>query len=1185
MTDKEMRSILIEYLAINNREFRIFQEKSIGSSICDLMLVTDRLCGFEIKSDSDNFERIERQVAAYEQFFDENTLVVGGKYLHTAQEKVPESWGILCIERHGVLKVRAAAKNKKVSVQKQLSVLWRMELKNLLAENNLPAFTYKTKEFIIDRIAESVSAERLAGQIVHELLTRDYSLYDAKDLTIRSREQAKEVAQGGFFTEDLADRLSEENLAEFTLDKWMEIYQRALQVREKKEITIQKRIEKWREHAISYRDIEVSLGVPWVSLDMVQDFVRDVFKIKDSKYAVFYEPITGHWSCTRSEYINKEVQSVYGLPRYNAFRILEATLNLREIKIYNGTAYNEGETLAALEKQKRIKEAFASWVWQDEDRRWEIEEAYNCMFENCEIKQYDGKALAFAGMNEKIRLFDYQKNAVQKIISTPNTLLSFDVGSGKTYIMIAAAMQMRQSGVSDKNLFVVPNNIVGQWEQMFCLLYPAAKVLTVEPKSFTPEKRQKMLRQMRDGDYDGIVIAYSCFEMIPLSRKYLAEQMQRALSAFDAELENYKGKYTLNDTPLKNQKKYILKTMQDFIGAMEPEAAGDLTFEDLHINTLFLDEAHNYKNIPIRTNLRNLRGINTKGSNKCFEMLIKVRCVQSANGGRGAVFATGTPLSNSISDTYNMQMYLQYEDMEKRNLSQFDNWVKTFAKVEPVCEIDVDTSGFRMVNRFTEFVNLPELSKLFAKVSVFYAMDGKDLPKQCDYKDCILEKGSELAAYLEKLYARTEKIRRGKVPKWQDNMLKISTDGRKAALHMRLVGGDQPFDEHNKLFRCMENVLQIYEQYPQSTQLIFCDISTPKNNSFNVYGELRRCLKEREIPAREIAFIHSYKSEEEKKELFDSVNEGKIRILLGSTFKLGIGANVQSKLKAVHHLDVPWRPADMVQREGRILRRGNENDEVFICRYIVKGSFDAYSWQILENKQKFISQFLSGTEYQRTVEDLENQELTYAQVKALALAQPLMKEYAEKMNELRAARIVLQTEEELKRKREQDIVALEERIAEEKERLAATEGNKRYAEGLDIAAMKETIAQCARVVTENLFGTPLRKIGSLAEFEISVPEKQSQTKPYLCFERAGATYFVEFGKSIAGNTIRLKHFLSGFDKIVKNIEKAIRNYEKLKNSLEEQQRETSASAGLVMRLERETEKLFEKIQKHGSLKS
>lgn len=1182
MTDKEMRCILIEYLAINNREFRIFQEKNIGSSICDLMLVTDRLCGFEIKSDSDNFERIGRQVAAYEQFFDENTLVVGGRYLHTAQEKVPESWGILCIERHGILKVRAAAKNKKVSVKAQLSVLWRMELKNLLAENNLPAFTYKTKEFIIDRIAENVPAGRVSGQIVHELLTRDYSLYGAKDFTIRSKEEAKEAAESGFPSDDLADRLSEENLSEFTLDKWMEIYQRALKVREQKQAVLQKRREPRKEHAIPYRDIAVSLGVPWVSPGIIKDFVRDVFKIRDAGCTVFYEPVTGHWSCTRSEYFNKEVRSVYGLPHYNAFRILEATLNLREIRIYSGTVYNEGETLAALEKQKRIRGAFADWVWQDEDRRWEIEEAYNRMFGNCAIKQYDGKALVFAGMNEEIRLFGYQKNAVQKIVSTPNTLLSFDVGSGKTYIMVAAAMLMRESGVSEKNLFVVPNNIVGQWEQMFCLLYPSAKVLTVEPGSFTPEKRQKMLRQMRDGDYDGIIIAYSCFEMIPLSQKYLAEQLQRALNALDAELKRYGGTYSVNVTPLNNQKKYILKAMQDFIASMQPEAAGDLTFEDLHVNTLFLDEAHNYKNIPIRTNLRNLRGINTKGSGKCLDMLMKVRCVQNANGGRGAVFATGTPLSNSISDTYNMQMYLQREELEKRSLSQFDNWVKTFAKVETVCEIDVDTSGFRMVNRFTEFANLPELSALFAQVSVFYAMDRKDLPGQCDYGDCIVEKGKELSAYMEKLYSRTEKIRSGKVPKWEDNMLKVSTDGRKAALHMRLTGGDQPFDEHNKLFRCTENVLKIYEQYPHSTQLIFCDISTPKSSGFNIYAELRRRLKERGIPAREIAFIHSSKSEEGKKELYDSVNEGKVRVLLGSTFKLGIGANVQCKLKAIHHLDVPWRPADMVQREGRILRRGNENDEVIIYRYIVKGSFDAYSWQILENKQKFISQFLSGTEYQRTVEDLENQELTYAQVKALALAQPLMKEYAEKMNELRAARIVLQAEEEMARKRERDLLAVEEKIARERERLAAAERDERYARTLDLPAMKGEIARCARSAAEKLFGSPSQRVGALAEFEIYTPEKQSQANPYLRAVRAGASYSVPCGESAAGNAARFRHFLSGFGKIVRNIAEGLEKAEKNRGLLAAQRNGESSAEEKIVRLEKETAAIFQKIQNGGA---
>lgn len=1181
MTDKEMRRILIEYLTINNKEFRIFQEKSIGSSVCDVMLVTDRLCGFEIKSDSDNFERIGRQVAAYEQFFDENTLVVGGRYLQTAQEKVPESWGILCIERHGVLKVRAAAKNKNVSRKAQLSVLWRMELKNLLAKNNLPAFTYKTKEFIIDRIAESVPPERMAKQIVHELLTRDYSLYEAKDLTIRSREDAGKAAESEFPADDLADRLSEEDLSAFTLDKWMEIYRRALEVREQKQAAAQRRTEQRRVHAVSYRDIAVSLGVPWVSVDIIEDFIRDVFKVGVDRFTINYEPVTGHWTCTRRAYLSKEVESIYGLPDYNAFRILEATLNLREIKIYDGGKYDEARTIAALEKQKKIQDAFAGWVWQDEDRRWEIEEAYARMFDGCGAGHFDGSGLIFPGMNEAVKLFDYQKDAVQKIISTPNTLLAFDVGAGKTYIMIAAAMQMRKSGVSEKNLFVVPNNIVGQWELMFRDLYPAAKVLAIEPREFTPEKRLKMLRQMRDGDYDGMIIAYSCFEMIPLSRKYLTEQMQGALNELNAELERYRGTLSFNEAPLKSRKKSIVKTMQGLINAMEPESADGLTFEDLHINTLFLDEAHNYKNIPIRTNLRYLRGVNTKGSKKCFEMLLKVRSVQEANGGRGAVFATGTPLSNSISDTYNMQMYLQYEDLKKRNLCQFDNWVKTFAQVETVCEVDVDTSGFRMVDRFTQFVNLPELSKLFSAVSVFYAMEGKDLPESCRYENCTLEAGSELSAYMENLYSRTERIRARRVPKFQDNMLKITTDGRKAALHLRLVGGSQPYDEHNKLFYCVKNAAEIYRQYPGCTQIIFCDTSTPQGGAFNIYGELRRCLQGEGIPAKEIAFIHSYKNEEQKQALYEKVNGGEIRILLGSTFKLGIGANVQKKLKAVHHLDVPWRPADMVQREGRIMRRGNENREVFVFRYIMKGSFDAYSWQILENKQKFISQFLSGTEYQRTIEDLENVELTYAQVKALSLAQPLMKEYMQKKNELRAAQIALMAEESIEEERARKIAEIEENIAKTSEKLAKTEENARYAAGLDVAGIKEELARSAQAIASNLFSENSREVGTVAGFAIRAPERQSLQKPGFFLEREGASYFVEFGKSVAGNSARLKNFLQGFEKAADKLRDSLKKLKERRRQLLEQQKGDPAAAEKIERLKAQLAELFQKIQGRG----
>ena len=482
-----------------------------------------------------------------------------------------------------------------------------------------------------------------------------------------------------------------------------------------------------------------------------------------------------------------------------------------------------------------------------------------------------------------------------------------------------------------------------------------------------------------------------------------------------------------------------------------------------------------------------------------------------------------------------------------------------------------------MINRFTKFVNMPELSRLLGQVSVFYAMDRKELPEQCDYRDCIIEKSKELSAYMLFLYERTQKIRAKQVAKEQDNMLKVSTDGRKAALHMRLVGGDQPYDEHNKLFWCAENVTAIYEKDPQSTQLIFCDISTPKN-SFNIYQELSRRLKERGIPAREIAFIHSYKSEESRKQLFDEINMGKIRVLIGSTFKLGIGANVQSKLKAIHHLDVPWRPADMVQREGRILRRGNENDEVYIYRYITKGSFDAYSWQILENKQKFISQFLSGTEYQRTVEDLENQELTYAQVKALALAQPLMKEYTEKMNELRATQILLQTEEKIARETRSEIAGLDKQIAKMRNDIMLTGQNKLYEEGLNFSDFQINFEKCVQLIENKLFGAASQKIGELAEFHVYTPEKQSQSKPYLCFERLGIVYFVEFGNSKSGNMTRLKNFLKGFDKILQNFRKELINCENKKELLEDRLREKSLTAEKIKRLEKEVQELFNKIK-------
>lgn len=1175
MNDKEIRNILVGYLSATNKNYRIFQEKNIGSSICDVMLVTDKLCGFEIKSDSDNFIRLKKQTEAYNEFFDENTLVVGQTHLKEALAKTPEDWGIWCVELTQVKIIRSATKNKKTNIEKQLSILWKIELQNLLLKNSLPAMQSKPKEDIIKKLS-AIPKKILKPQLIEELMTRDYSVFNAKDFTLKSSDSHGEQSENNLENE-LADALSENDLSKFTLDRWMEIYKKAFELRAKKEELSKKSIHS-NTHKISYLDINVSLGVPWISLDIVKDFLREVFKLHKPDQHIYYEPITGHWSCDRCSFISNEINYVYGLPTYNAMRILEATLNMREVKIYSYGKYYEELTLAAREKQQKIIQAFQEWVWQDEDRKWEIEEAYNKIFASYGSVNYDGSKLSFNNISEKIKLYDYQKNAVQKIISTPNTLLAFEVGAGKTYVMIAAAMYMRQIGMSEKNLFVVPNNIVGQWETMFVNLYPQAKLLVVEPNSFGIDKRQKVLRLMRDGDFDGIIIAYSCFELIPLSAKYLTEKMKAEISKLQNEICNPKLCCTPNAAALANRQKFIKKSIEDFISAITPAVHNGVYFEELGINTIFLDEAHNYKNIPIKSSMKTIRGVNLKGSEKCLDMLFKVRCVQEMNEGRGAVFATGTPLSNSISDTYNMQVYLQHQELEKANLIQFDNWAKTFARIKNVCEIDVDTSSFRMVNKFSRFVNLPELSKMFSQIAVFHSANEIDLPEKCLYFDEVIEKSEELSSYMQSIYDRTEKIRTKQVTKEQDNMLKVSTDGRKAALSTTLVGLPQTYDKHNKIFVCANNVIELYNKYPSSCQIVFCDFATPSNKVFNVYAELKKLLKQKGIPDREIAFVHSYDKEEDRKTLFEKVNNGDIRILIGSTVKLGIGANVQQKLKALHHLDVPWRPADMVQREGRIIRRGNENDEIFIYRYIVKGSFDAYSWQILENKQKFISQFLSGTQKERSVEDLETQELNYAQVKALALDEPLMKEYTEKLNELRLAKIVMSTSNALKEHQIEEKQKLIDNNNYLRQKLEKTYINLQYIESIDINNHILEIENCARIISQNLFASPVGCIGNFLEFKMSVPQKQSKSKPSIVFERLGVLYHYVFGENIAGNVTRLKNFLKNFNEVVNKIKFLIAENDIKIKMLSQPDSAKQYSDEKIKLLEKQVAELFEKIK-------
>ncbi len=1185
MNDKSIRQILISYLKSANDEIRIYQEKSVGSSICDVMAVTDELTGYEIKSDLDNYSRLDMQIRAYNMFFDRNYIVVSHKHIKSIKEKIPAEWGIIYILDYKIGIERNAKPNPKVSRRRQLSILWKLELKNLLIKNNLPLYAQKEKGYIADRIAASVNNDLLGHQIARELMERDYSVYDAEDYTIKSNRPVTDIPET-----ELIDRLSEEDLGQFTLDKWIDIYSKAKTVKEKKNTVYKKKKVERVPHEIPYTDIEVSLGAPWISAAIISDFADHIIDYDDSRVGrrnlVKYEQVTGSWFVRdKKQYNTSSVTARFGTARYNALQILEATLNLREIKIHDtdgyNVKYNEVETIAVLEKQQLLIEEFKKWVWLDEDRRWEVEEAYNRMFAEFKPRIFDGSSLEFPDMSKDFTLFDYQKDAVQKIISTPNTLLAFDVGAGKTFIMIAAAMELRKRNISRKNMFVVPNNIVGQWEKIFTDLYPQAKLLTVEPKTFKPEMRQKVLSQMQKGDYDGIIIAYSCFEMIPLSEQFVMSEMQKKINIINSALNDLKKSYSWKwgSTPLEQEKNYIKKITSEFLDSFDVTTE-EITFDSLEINTLFLDEAHNYKNLPLKTKLKKISGINTKGSMKCMDMMQKVRCVQLNNGGRGAVLATGTPLCNSISDTYAMQMYLQPEKMAEFGLDRFDNWVKTFARPEQICEIDVDTSKFRFIHRFAKFFNLPELSRMFSDVAIFHAVNTSDgLPDFDDYTDVVIGKSAQLDEYMQLLCERTEAIRMQEVGSHQDNMLKVSTDGRKAALSLELVGKEQPYDKHSKIFNCIENVIKIYNDSSEYTQLVFCDYSTPKGEDFSVYKELKTRLKEKGVPEKEIAFIHSYKTESTKLKLFEDFNSGKIRVLIGSTFKLGIGANVQTKLKAIHHLDVPWRPADMIQREGRILRRGNTNKDVLIYRYILQGSFDAYSWQILETKQKFISQFLSGSSYQRTASDLENNVLTYGQVKALALSQPLMKKLAEKENELKNVRI-------LQLQNEQTVTGLEEQLADDRVRVNQLK-ERLYAAKQINAIVSDYTDQEYKMMSELLKKFLTRdltrfsdgeKIALLIHFVLRFPETQDEKKPFVCFEYMDEKFEIKLGNSTDGNIRRVLNFIKKFGKTVEKTAELIEKYENSIADTEKYLEKTSSYHGKIKELEAQRAEILRELE-------
>lgn len=866
----------------------------------------------------------------------------------------------------------------------------------------------------------------------------------------------------------------------------------------------------------------------------------------------------------------------YGTIKLNALYILERTLNMKSVTVTVITdcpsnksgkkrVVDREETINAVEQQQKMIKEFQRWIWSDPARKKRLYDIFDEKYACVKRRNFDGSFLTFPGMDKSVRLYPYQKNAVARIIFSPNTLLAHDVGSGKTYIMIAAGQELRRMGLSKKNMYVVPNNIVGQWRDIFLKMYPNANILCIEPKNFTPSKRERVLTDIAGNDYDGIIITYSCFESIPVSKKEAIAELEKKKN----ELKSIMREKSRNTSRIRKKVENLDKAINELYIALN-DMYDTVFFDDLGITRLFVDEAHNFKNVPLDTQIDKVLGLNKTGSKKCRDMMDKVHIVQKNNDGKGVVMATGTPITNSVSDAFVFQQYLQSGELGMLDLQTFDAWVGMFAERKTDFEIDVDTGTYRLATRLSKFHNLPELTSLIASFADFHKVDiTAEIPQTDGYRDALICKTPEFSDYLKLISARAEDVRRGVVPRDEDNMLKITTDGRKAALDMRLVNNSLPFTYESKVARCAENVFEIYHKTEagKSAQLIFCDSSTPHNHAFNIYDEIKRLLMAMGIPESKIAYIHDAQTDAQRNTLFTAVRNGDIRILIGSTFKLGLGVNIQDRLIALHHIDIPWRPADMIQREGRILRQGNLNSKVYIYRYITEGSFDAYSWQLLETKQRFITSLLSGTLTDRDSTDIDGTVLDYAEVKALAVGNSLIKQRVEATNNLSRC-ILLQKKrieqcEEMKNelseipsKRRTLLRAISNCILDAKQYKADVSSQPPLSDSKAKAEYANRRKAFREYLDENLRSYILmpyeKELTVYHGFKIILPANMSEIHPYVWLKKNGS-YRVELGDTEIGNLVRIDNTLSTLDELCEKLNKqleALDDKEKeLKNSL------------------------------------
>ena len=758
-------------------------------------------------------------------------------------------------------------------------------------------------------------------------------------------------------------------------------------------------------------EIEVRIGATWIDPKYMNDFMRDIFQTPEHLFrrdtiGVQFSGVTGEWNIKgkNADFGNTLVNMTYGTSRVNAYKILEDSLNLKDTRVYDTIeedgkekrVLNKKETMIASQKQEAIREAFKDWVFRDPERRQTLVAKYNELFNSTRPREYDGSHLKFPGMTPDIELKPHQKNAVAHVLYGDNTLLAHCVGAGKTFEMTAAAMESKRLGLCQKSLFVVPNHLTEQWASDFLRLYPGANILAATKKDFEPANRKKFCSRIATGDYDAVIIGHSQFEKIPLSQERQAATIERQIDEIELAIEQAKKdngeRYTIK------QMEKSRKALQVRLDKLNDQRRKDnvVTFEQLGVDRLFVDESHNYKNLFLYTKMRNVAGIAQTEAQKSSDMFAKCQYLDEITGGKGVTFATGTPISNSMTELYTNMRYLQYGTLQKLGLGHFDAWAASFGETQTAIELAPEGTGYRAKTRFAKFFNLPELIALFKESADIQTPDMLKLPvPEAEYENVVLKPSEFQKEMVASLAERAEAVRDRQVQPYEDNMLKITNDGRKLALDQRLLNDMLPDEENSKAATCVEKAYEIWENTKEqkSAQLIFCDLSTPKGDgTFNVYEDIKNKLMEKGVPEQEIAFIHDANTELRKAELFAKVRSGQVRFLLGSTAKMGAGTNVQDRLIALHHLDVPWRPSDIEQQEGRILRQGNQNDKVKIFRYVTEGTFDSYSWQLIENKQKFIGQIMTSKSPVRSCEDVDEAALSYAEVKALATGNPYIKE-------------------------------------------------------------------------------------------------------------------------------------------------------------------------------------------------